>query len=653
MTVKPTSSPLWPVLGLFLACIWLYVMPNLVYVQDSRQLVREEQERQATLEGMTLGFEVQKLLDDHVQEEDLVAAINNLWTSRPDQGDLTRVDVLQLNGAKLLGVWSAEPGASGSLPRRLAREEKDFFDQAKAIKTAIDTNREAKLALKEERLLRYPSPSSLQILLPLFHQDQVMGVIRLEQRVSVPDQSFWTFFPQASGVMLVFLMLCAMVFSLGRRGEGHLKVLWSATVGISLLLILAGIAYTGILAKSFETERTRVESELFLKEQRLLSLLADPTLPSGTLDIDAYRRPFHGDDHGLLAVRTQIAFDQTNQHFQRMLALAMVCALACFFFFTLGLMERLLNTLWTHREAYVYISPAILGMLILVFFPFFYGIMLSVTNSDVFNSGAGFSEIFVGLENFGKILFDFDLFARAEDGSRIINYENFYWTLYITIMWTACNVTIGVSLGLILALALNVKGLRGKTVYRILLILPWAIPNYITALIWRGMFHKQFGVFNQVIQMFGGESVPWFDGVFTSFLTGIATNGWLSFPFMMVMCLGGLQSISSDMYEAARLDGASRIQQFFYITLPSLKIVLVPAIIISVVWTFNMFNIIFLVSGGEPGGANEILITKAYKIAFEQYRYGYAAAYSVVIFILLLVYGMFQVRTTKALEASR
>jgi arabinogalactan oligomer/maltooligosaccharide transport system permease protein len=120
---------------------------------------------------------------------------------------------------------------------------------------------------------------------------------------------------------------------------------------------------------------------------------------------------------------------------------------------------------------------------------------------------------------------------------------------------------------------------------------------------------------------------------------------------MMVVILGGLQSISADMYEAATVEGASRRQQFWSITLPLLKPTLVPAVILSVVWTFNMFNIIYLVSGGEPAGANEILVTKAYKIAFEEYRYGYAAAYSVVIFMILLVYGVFQTRVTRATEA--
>jgi len=176
------------------------------------------------------------------------------------------------------------------------------------------------------------------------------------------------------------------------------------------------------------------------------------------------------------------------------------------------------------------------------------------------------------------------------------------------------------------------------------------MPNYITALIWRGMFHPQFGVINQVIQLFGGHPIFWFSKPLTSFATVLATNGWLSFPFMMVISLGALQSIPADLYEAAVVDGATRWQQFRSITLPSLKPALVPAVILSVIWTFNMFNIIFLVSAGEPEGATEILITKAYKLAFEQYRYGYAAAYSTVIFFILLVYGTWQNRVTGASE---
>jgi arabinogalactan oligomer/maltooligosaccharide transport system permease protein len=291
-----------------------------------------------------------------------------------------------------------------------------------------------------------------------------------------------------------------------------------------------------------------------------------------------------------------------------------------------------------------------IGMLVLVFFPFFYGIALAFTDTTLFNENLPFRERFIGLGNFFNILGDFDIVKTTAEGT-VVNYQNFYWTLMVTVIWTVTNVTVGVTFGFLLALALNTEGFKGKTIYRVLLILPWAIPNYITALVWRGMFHPQFGVINQALQMFGFEPVRWFDGVVSSFMTGLVTNGWLSFPFMMVVILGALQSIPRDMYEAAEVEGATRWQQFKRITLPLLRPTLVPAVVISVVWTFNMFNIIFLVSGGEPGGANEILVTKAYKIAFEQYQYAYAAAYSTVIFVILLVYGYFQTRLTRATDS--
>ena len=239
---------------------------------------------------------------------------------------------------------------------------------------------------------------------------------------------------------------------------------------------------------------------------------------------------------------------------------------------------------------------------------------------------------------------------RGGEGGFAVNYLNFSWTLLVTVIWTVTNVAIGVSSGLVLALILNTRDLLFKPIYRVLLILPWAVPNYITALIWKGMFHQQFGVINHFLRMVGLPAVNWFDRPLTSFLTALATNGWLSFPFMMVIALGALQSIPADLYEAARVEGATRWQQFRAITLPSLRPALIPAVIISIVWTFNMFNIIYLVTGGEPGGATEILVTQAYKYAFERYRYGYAAAYSTVIFGILLVYGLVQNRVSRATE---
>ena len=372
----------------------------------------------------------------------------------------------------------------------------------------------------------------------------------------------------------------------------------------------------------------------------------------GSWDVDDFRQPLGllTPDGSVNPQRLAQAVDTTARELRRTLLGAGALALALLLLVGLGAFNLVGRSLRRHRQAYLYIAPAILGMVVLVFFPFTYGVTLSFTDSNLYNTGKAISDIWIGLRNYADILGDF-AFIKRGDGGSFVNYLNFYWTLLFTIIWTVSNVAIGVTCGLILALVLNTRALALRPIYRVILILPWAMPNYITALIWKGMFHQQFGVINQVIQLFGFPAVSWFDRPASSFLTALATNGWLSFPFMMVVSLGALQSIPADLYEAARVDGASRLQQFKAITLPSLRPALVPAVIISVVWTFNMFNIIYLVTGGEPGSSTEILVTQAYKFAFERYRYGYAAAYSTVIFGILLVYGTIQNRVSRATEA--
>ena len=314
--------------------------------------------------------------------------------------------------------------------------------------------------------------------------------------------------------------------------------------------------------------------------------------------------------------------------------------------------RRVIASGWRdNRTAYLYILPAMLGMTLLVFFPLLYGLLLSFTDTTVFNEHMPLWSRWVGLENYLSILGDFDLWQGA-GAERNIDFDNFYWTLLITVLWTVSNVTLAVGLAMVLALALD-KPIFGRSWFRLILILPWAIPNYITALVWKGMFHPQFGVINQGLQVLGLAPVAWFDSIGASFFTGLVTNVWLSIPFMMVVILGGLQSIPKELYEAARVEGAGRWFQFRTITLPLLKPVLVPAVILSVVWTFNMFNVIYLVSDGAPAGANDILITKAFRIGFEKYQYAYAAAYSMVILVLLFCYAMWQTRVSRSLEAAR
>ncbi len=292
--------------------------------------------------------------------------------------------------------------------------------------------------------------------------------------------------------------------------------------------------------------------------------------------------------------------------------------------------------------AYLYVAPSMVGMVVLVFIPFLTGVGLSVFAYDAPRY------YFAGLDNFAEIL------LGSESGD-----VTFLWTLFATILWTATNVVLHTTIGLGLALILKAPTLRFKKIYRVLLIVPWAIPNYITALIWKGMFNKEFGAVNRFIEAAQGlmgmepSGVDWLGGSFaTAFTANLVTNTWLGFPFMMVISLGALQSIPDALYEAADVDGATGWQKFRHITLPLLKPALFPAIILGSIWTFNMFNIIYLVSGGGPDNSTEILITDAYRAFAELNRYGLAAAYSVIIFVILLVYTLMTNRITRATEGT-
>ncbi len=309
---------------------------------------------------------------------------------------------------------------------------------------------------------------------------------------------------------------------------------------------------------------------------------------------------------------------------------------AIFLLGALGFTGRATDSFIYHRRAYGYLSPAMLGLGVLVFIPVVYGIVLGFTNR-IYNDFQ-----FAGLTNYVAILSDFD----------VTHPQNFYFTLGVTFLWTTVNVVLHVSIGLFLALMLNDQMLKARGVFRVLLIVPWAVPNYITALIWKQMFHREFGAINFFLAGFGVEPIAWFQSFWTSFFTNVATNTWLGFPFMMVVSLGALQSIPADLYEAAVVDGATRWQRFKDITLPLLMPALVPAVIVGSVWTFNMFNIIYLVSAGQPNGATDILITEAFRWAFERDNYGYAAAYSTIIFVILLVFTIVTNRITGATKGA-
>jgi arabinogalactan oligomer/maltooligosaccharide transport system permease protein len=264
------------------------------------------------------------------------------------------------------------------------------------------------------------------------------------------------------------------------------------------------------------------------------------------------------------------------------------------------------------------------------------------------------------------------------------------WVVFLkTIVWTVVNIAFHVGIGLMLAVAIN-GPIRGKAIYRILLIIPWAVPAYITALTWRGMFDYEYGAVNLLLTevwkfpplrwaldfvnaLLGllpswltessiyqsvsnafdfSPPVNWLGDAVHAFEACIVANVWLGFPFMMIIALGGMQGIPHELYEAARIDRASRWQQFWHITLPLLKPVLLPAVTLGTIWTFNNLNVVWLVSNtGEPQDSTHILVSYVYKAVFNLYRYGYGAALSMLIFCLLLVFSVLFLNRTKATES--
>jgi arabinogalactan oligomer/maltooligosaccharide transport system permease protein len=297
--------------------------------------------------------------------------------------------------------------------------------------------------------------------------------------------------------------------------------------------------------------------------------------------------------------------------------------------------SRLVERVVAHRTAYAFIAPAAIASFGLLFVPFAIGASISLFAHEQ----GRFT--FVGLSNFIRILFAGD-YAITEP-------RNFWYTLVVTVFWTAANVFLHVTIGLWLAMMLRDPWVKLRGIYRALLIIPWAVPNYITALVWKSLFNFNFGAINRILATVGAEPVDWFSSFSTAFTANLVTNTWLGFPFMMVVSLGALQSIPRDLEDAAEVDGASRWQRFRHITLPLLAPALVPAIILGSVWTFNMFNVIYLVSGGAPDSRTDILITEAYRWAFQrQEQYGYAAAYGCLIFLVLLFWNWLTERAQKA-----
>ncbi len=233
----------------------------------------------------------------------------------------------------------------------------------------------------------------------------------------------------------------------------------------------------------------------------------------------------------------------------------------------------------------------------------------------------------------------------------------FIWTFE----WAILSVLTTFALGLFMAILLNDNTLRFRNFYRVILILPYALPAFISVLIWRGLLNTEVGVVNQILQSLSLDSIPWLQSIFWSRFALIVINLWLGFPYMMLISLGALQSISPDLYEAASIDGATGWQRFKHITLPLILVSLGPLLISSFAFNFNNFNVIYLFNEGgppivgaqTPAGGTDILISYTYRLSFESGRgsdFGLASSVSIIIFMITAAITWFNFKYTGALE---
>lgn len=280
-----------------------------------------------------------------------------------------------------------------------------------------------------------------------------------------------------------------------------------------------------------------------------------------------------------------------------------------------------------YLQSYAWSAPSLVLIGLMVVFPILYTFYISLTNMNVYH---WFDFTVVGLDNYVRALFVFD--------------SGFLSALLATVGWTAVNMALQLVIAFVLANLLNIRQLRLRKLYKTILMFPWAMPGYVGILLWKtGMFNTQFGLLNQWMQRLGFAAVRWLASDISAFLCCTVVNLWLALPFMIMIMDGALQSIDRSYYESARLDGAGALARARYITIPAMRPIIAPAVIITVFTTFKQFDVVYLLTqqaGAKTGSGFHTILTYAYENAFITNNYGYSSAISIIIFGLLLLFSV-------------
>lgn len=285
-------------------------------------------------------------------------------------------------------------------------------------------------------------------------------------------------------------------------------------------------------------------------------------------------------------------------------------------------------SVWMHS------LPAMVLIGGIIVFPIIYTAYISLTNMNLFHWD---NYEMIGLDNYVRALFKVD--------------TGFLTAILTTLLWTALNMVFQVVIAFFMALGLNAPGLRLKNVYKTLLMFPWAMPAYVSILLWRvGIYNTEFGLANKVLSALGFEKINYLSQNIPAFISCMVLNLWMALPFMIMMFDGAFQSIDKSYYESARMDGAGFWMQVFHITVPSVKPIMAPAVIMTTFTTFKQFDIIYLLTqqkGALTGATLQTIITYAHQNAFVSNNYGLSSAVSMIIFVLIVVISLFLNRGLK------
>lgn len=286
-----------------------------------------------------------------------------------------------------------------------------------------------------------------------------------------------------------------------------------------------------------------------------------------------------------------------------------------------------MNRIRARITAYGFVTPAVITLALLLLYPFCYGIYISFFKTNLVNKWN-----FVGLKNYWVVLSD----------------PSFYTSMKITIIFTVGVVAGHFFFGLLFALMLN-RDIKGRTVFRAILLLPWLFPEVVIANLWKWIFNPTLGFLNSFLVSVGllQEPMSWIGSPTLALGVLIFICIWKGYPLVMIQLLAGLQTVPHDIIEAARIDGATNLQAFWNVTVPSMKSTLAVTLILDIVWWFKHVTIIWLLTQGGPNGATNTIAVDIYKRAFEFFDFGPSSALAVIVFLMCVVISIMQRRMLK------